>query len=82
MPMLSRFEAIRFPAVQDVSLSRQFELEAQRRAIDACSDVEELRKLAKSLLNAWHMQSEMTKHYGAQALRMPPAPAGRLPTEG
>jgi len=52
----------------DLSLSRQFTLESQARAIDACDDVAELRRLAKTLLSAWHLQADMTRHYGAQAL--------------
>jgi hypothetical protein len=50
------------------SLARQFELEAQSRAIQSCADIEELRGVAMSLLKAWHMQAEMTKHFGAQAM--------------
>ena len=53
------------------SLSRQFELEAQSRAIQGCTDIEELRGVAMSLLKAWHMQAEMTKHFGAQAMGQP-----------
>ena len=53
------------------SLARQFELEAQSRAIQGCADIEELRVLAMSLLKAWHMQAEMTKHFGAQAMGHP-----------
>ena len=52
----------------DLGLSRQFSLEAQSRAIDACDDPAELRRIAKTLLNAWHMQADMTRHYGAQAM--------------
>ncbi|MFM7634570.1 MAG: hypothetical protein ACKO7Z_03100 [Cyanobacteriota bacterium] len=52
----------------DLSLSRQFTLESQARAIDACDDVAEFRRLAKTLLSAWHLQADMTRHYGAQAL--------------
>jgi hypothetical protein len=54
-----------------MSLSRQFELEAQTRAIQSCQDVEELRSLALSLLKAWHMQTDMTQHFGAQAMGTP-----------
>ena len=53
------------------SLARQFELEAQSRAIQGCTDIEELRGVAMSLLKAWHMQAEMTKHFGAQAMGQP-----------
>ena len=61
-----------FGPMPDLSLARQFEHETQARAIDACTDLEELRALAKSLLKAWHMQAEMTQHYGAQALGVAP----------
>ena len=42
--------------------------ESQSRAIDSCDDPAELRRIAKILLSAWHLQSDMTRHYGAQAL--------------
>jgi len=53
------------------SLSRQFTLEAGSRAIDACEDLEDLRQIAKTLLSAWHLQADMTRHYGAQSLGLP-----------
>jgi len=53
------------------SLARQFEQEAQSRAIQGCTDIEELRGVAMSLLKAWHMQAEMTQHFGAQAMGAP-----------
>jgi hypothetical protein len=59
----------------DLTLSRQFSLETQTRAIDACDDPAELRRIAKTLLSAWHMQADMTRHYGAQAMGLP----GRTP---
>lgn len=52
----------------DLSLSRQFTLESQSRAIDACEDIDELRRIAKTLLSAWHLQADMTRLYGAQAM--------------
>ena len=54
----------------DTTLTRQFSLEAQTRAIDHCTDLQELRSLAKTLLSAWYMQSDMTREFGAQALGM------------
>lgn len=51
-----------------LSLSRQFSIEFHSRAIDACSDVEDLRRIAKTLLNAWQLQAEMSEHYGAESL--------------
>ncbi len=50
------------------SLSRQFSTELHSRAIDACSDVEELRLVAKTLLTAWQLQAEMSERYGAELL--------------
>ena len=34
-------------------------------------NLQELRGVAMSLLKAWHMQAEMTKHFGAQAMGQP-----------
>ncbi len=50
------------------SLSRQFSTEVHSRAIDACTDVEELRRVAKTLLSAWQLQAEMSERYGAELL--------------
>lgn len=59
----------------DQDLSRQFVVETQARAIDACNDVAELRRIAKTLLAAWHLQTDMTRHLCAQALGItPPSP--------
>ena len=52
----------------DLTLPRQFSLESHSRAIDSCDDVAELRRVAKTLLSAWHLQADMTRHYGAQAM--------------
>ena len=38
------------------------------------ADIEELRGLALSLLKAWHMQTDMTQHFGAQAMATPERP--------
>jgi hypothetical protein len=51
-----------------LSLSRQFSTEMHSRAIDSCSDVEELRRVAKTLLTAWQLQAEMSERYGAELL--------------
>ncbi|MFO7628766.1 MAG: hypothetical protein R6W06_04475 [Prochlorococcaceae cyanobacterium] len=56
-----------------LSLSRQFSLESQSRAIESCGDIEELRRVAQTLLKAWHLQSEFSQRYGAQALGIVPA---------
>jgi hypothetical protein len=62
---------LRSVPLQSRSLARQFEQEAQSRAIQSCTDLEELRGVAMSLLKAWHMQAEMTQHFGAQAMGAP-----------
>ncbi|MFY8149135.1 MAG: hypothetical protein ACOVNL_07960 [Prochlorococcaceae cyanobacterium] len=51
-----------------LSLGRQFTVEMHSRAIDRCTDLEELRSMAKTLLAAWQMQAEFSQHFGAQAL--------------
>jgi hypothetical protein len=51
-----------------LSLNRQFAIAMHSRAIDSCNDVEELRKVAKTLLSAWQHQAEFSEHYGAQLL--------------
>lgn len=56
--------------MEDLNLSREFSLETQLRSIDGCDDINELKRVAKSLLSAWHLQSDMTRHYGAQAMGM------------
>ena len=44
----------------DLTISQRFELERMRRTIDETSDVVELQKLAKMLLQAWHSQKAAT----------------------
>ena len=51
-----------------LSLNRQFSIVVHSRAIDSCDDIEELRKVAKTLLSAWQHQAEFSEHYGAQLL--------------
>lgn len=55
-----------------LSLNRQFSIAVHSRAIDNCNDIEELRKVAKTLLSAWQHQAEFSEHYGAQALGIRP----------
>jgi hypothetical protein len=54
------------------SLSRAFSAELHSRAIDSCTDVEELRRVAKTLLSAWQLQVEMSERYGAELLGLKP----------
>lgn len=51
-----------------LSLNRQFAVEMHSRAIDSCTDIEELRKVAKTLLSAWQLQAQFTEQYGAESL--------------
>jgi len=51
-----------------LSLSRQFMVEAHSRTIDECTDIDELKKLSKTLLSAWQHQAEFSQHYGALAM--------------
>ena len=60
------------PTAQPVSLTRQFAIEAHGRAIDACTDIEELRRAAKSLLHAWQLQASFSEDYAAQLLGLKP----------
>ena len=60
--------------MDSLSLSRQFTLESGSRAIDACEDPAELRRIAKMLLSAWQLQADLTRHYGAQTLGLPSRP--------
>jgi len=43
-----------------LTVSQQFEIERFNRAIDATADPEQLRNLAKQLLQAWHTQKAAT----------------------
>ena len=56
------------PVQDSLPLSRQFAIEAHSRAIDSCTELEDLREVAKSLLNAWQLQAMFSEMYGAQAL--------------
>ncbi|NQV11631.1 MAG: hypothetical protein HQ527_10785 [Cyanobacteria bacterium] len=53
---------------ETLPLSRQFAVEAQGRAIDACTDIEDLRRISKSLLELWQMQASFSEAYGAELL--------------
>lgn len=44
----------------ELTIGQQFEIERFSRAIDATADAEQLRTLAKQLLQAWHLQKAAT----------------------
>jgi hypothetical protein len=54
-----------------LSLGQKFELERMTRAIDATVDPQELRGLAKQLLQAWHSQKAATQWVMRQQLSAP-----------
>jgi hypothetical protein len=63
--------------VSDVlSLNRRFSMEVHSRAIDNCQDIEELRRVAKTLLTAWQIQAGFSEQFAGELLGIarPPAP--------
>lgn len=44
----------------ELTLGQQFEIERLNRVIDGTADAEQLRQLAKQLLQAWHTQKAAT----------------------
>jgi hypothetical protein len=60
---------------RSLSLNRQFSVEMHSRAIDSCTDIEELRKVAKTLLSAWQLQAHFTEQFGAESLGLARNPA-------
>jgi hypothetical protein len=50
------------------SLSRQFSIESQSRAIESCQDIEALRSLARNLLQVWQLQASLSEQLAAQSL--------------
>ncbi|MBM5825446.1 MAG: hypothetical protein FJ054_08825 [Cyanobacteria bacterium M_surface_10_m2_119] len=57
-----------------LTVSQQFEIERFSRAIDANADAEQLRSIAKQLLQAWHTQKAATNWVIQQQLSQPLAP--------
>ncbi len=55
-----------------LTLGQKFELERMSRAIDATTDPQVLRGLAKQLLEAWHSQKAATQWVMRQHLGDPP----------
>ena len=55
----------------ELSTSQQFEIERFSRAIDATADPDQLRQLAKQLLQAWHTQKAATNWVMRQQLNQP-----------
>lgn len=51
-----------------LTMGQQFEIERFSRAIDATADTDELRTIAKQLLQAWHTQKAATQWVMQQQL--------------
>jgi hypothetical protein len=58
-----------------LTVAQQFEIERFSRAIDANADTEQLRSIAKQLLQAWQTQKAATNWVMQQQLAQPFAPA-------
>ena len=63
--------------MESLSLSRQFAIESHARAIDACENLDELRAVAKSLLQAWQLQASMSEDLVGQLMGLKPKVPGR-----
>lgn len=62
------------PPTLELSVSQRFEIERFSRAIDATADPEDLKRIAKQLLQAWHTQKAATNWVIGQQLGViPPA---------
>jgi hypothetical protein len=55
----------------ELTTGQQFEIERFSRAIDATADTDQLRELAKQLLQAWHTQKAATHWVMRQQLDQP-----------
>jgi len=62
------FTDVVMSSTQPLSVGQQFEVERFSRAIDATADPEQLKALAKQLLQAWHTQKAATEWVKSQQL--------------
>ena len=65
--------------MKEPTLSREFTIAMQVRAIESCDDIEQLRSVAKTLLRAWQMQAPFTEDYAAQLMHLTPPPFSSAP---
>ncbi len=56
------------PGTMELSVSQRFEIERFSRAIDATADPDDLKRIAKQLLQAWHTQKAATNWVIGQQL--------------
>jgi hypothetical protein len=64
-PQSSTFQP---PGTLELSISQRFEIERFSRAIDATADPDDLKRIAKQLLQAWHTQKAATNWVIGQQL--------------
>jgi hypothetical protein len=62
------FTDVEMSSTQELTIGQQFEVERFSRAIDATADPEQLKALAKQLLQAWHTQKAATEWVKSQQL--------------
>lgn len=63
------------PMSELLPLNRRFALELHSRAIDDCQDIEELRRVAKTLLTAWQIQAGFSERMAGEILGVSRPPA-------
>lgn len=51
-----------------LTIAQQFEVERMTRVVDAATDIEELRRLCRQLIQAWHCQKAATHWAIEQAM--------------
>lgn len=56
----------------NLSMSQSFELERSLRVIEACNDIDELKKVCKTLAQAWYNQKAATQWVMKNNLSSPP----------
>jgi hypothetical protein len=61
-------------SAMELTISQRFEIERFSRAIDATANPEDLKRIAKQLLQAWHTQKAATNWVIGQQWGAPPAP--------
>ena len=66
--VVALFTDVVMSSTQALSMGQQFEVERFSRAIDATADPEQLKALAKQLLQAWHTQKAATEWVKSQQL--------------
>lgn len=59
-------------SAMELTLGQRFEIERFNRVIDGTADPEQLRQLAKQLLQAWHTQKAATNWMINQHAGAPP----------